>query len=155
MPDRASERGCLSRQRSLSLSLSLPATSSYRVDLLQRTTTARGKFFRNGRMVSQAVRATSARVLITVRNVDLSSDKTDKPNESPSCLGLEGREGGGGGGRTPPPPSTVTVVLLPLVVVEEEEVGDISVLSNSADLVEMSAHRGEKLRRWLIKLGIF
>lgn len=90
-----------------------------------------------------------------MRNVDLSSDKTDKPNESPSCLGLEGREGEEEeveGEHPPPLPSTV---LLLVVVVVDVEVGDISGLSNSADLIEMSAHRGEKRRRWLIKVRIF
>lgn len=30
-----------------------------------------------------------AHIFISVQNVDLGSDKTDKPNESPSCFGLE------------------------------------------------------------------
>lgn len=30
-----------------------------------------------------------AHIFISVQNVDLISDKTDKPNESPSCFGLE------------------------------------------------------------------
>lgn len=105
MPDRT----CLPRGvRSLPL--------GYRVDARTHGNGTKMRVLREIRQVSVDAlpAATRAHVAITVQNVDGSSDKTDKPNESPSCFGL-----GGKGGREMP--STVTAAVVR---------GEISLLSN-------------------------
>lgn len=66
----------------------------YRVDTRTHGNGTKMRVLREIRQVSVDAlpAATRAHVAITVQNVDGSSDKTDKPNESPSCFGLAGEK---------------------------------------------------------------
>lgn len=78
----------------LSASGSAESPLGYRVDARTHGNGTKMRVLREIRQVSVDAlpAATRAHVAITVQNVDVSSDKTDKPNESPSCFGLGGGE---------------------------------------------------------------